>query len=507
MAKKRAKRTCVFDLEGNGLLRNCTKIHCGVFIDVRTREVFKFGPQDMLAMKRFMDSCDALIAHNGLGYDFPVLRKVLQYEYKGTKVDTLIMSRLLYYNISRPKGCRAGPHSVEAWGIRFGKYKPEHEDWSVFSEEMLHRCSMDTEIQLQLYCKLVGKMKKEGWPKRTFDLSFKLFEIFQQQEEYGWLFDKEYAQDCIRALTRWIDKIDEVLTPYLPMRVEVLEQKVPKENEYKYLRKIFLKSGKYSKNTLNTFPDAEETKIVSGPFTRISFRRTNIASDKEIKEYLLSEGWQPKEFNYKKDSNTGRVLNDDNGRPIRTSPKLSADDPFIGVNGRVGTLLARRVKCVHRRSVLQGLLENVRSDGRISQVITGIAATGRLTHGGIVNMPGDGSFFGRRMRKCFIAKPGFKLVGTDASSCQDRMLAARANNPEFTKMLIEGDPSLGTDGHSLARDAINEVLKRFKLSLITRKLAKNYNYGWTNAHVKLCELLEGFNMLISSQARYINAVR
>lgn len=478
LGSRKSKRSCVFDLEGNGLLRTCTRIWCGVFIDTRTSEKFKFGPDDMPAMKEFMDTCDTLIAHNGLGYDFPVLEKVLGYEYKGTKVDTLIMSRLLYHSISKPKGCRGGPHSVEAWGVRFGRAKPDHEDWSVYTPEMLHRCSEDTEIQLQLYSKLVKKMKLESWPKRTFDLTFKLFEIFQKQEEYGWLFDTEYAKQSVQALTRWIEKIDTVLTPYLPMRVQVNEQKVPRENEYKHLKQIFLKSGKYSKNTLAVFPDAEDTKIVAGPFTRISFRRTNIASDKEVKEYLLSEGWKPKEYNYKKDPDTGRPAKDDSGNPIRTSPKLSADDPFVGVNGRVGTLLARRVKCVHRRSVLEGLIESTRDDGRISQTIAGIAVTGRLKHGGIVNMPGNGSFFGTRMRKCFISKPGYSIIGTDASSCQDRMLAARANHPEFTRMLLEGNQDEGTDGHSLARDAINAVLRRNNLPLITRKIAKNFNYGW-----------------------------
>ncbi len=83
-----------------------------------------------------------------------------------------------------------------------------------------------------------------------------------------------------------------------------------------------------------------------------------------------------------------------------------------------------------------------------------------------------------QMRRCFICKPGYKIVGTDAASCQDRCLAARANSPEFTRILLDGDKDAGTDGHSLARDAINVVLGRNGIKPITRKIAKNFSYGW-----------------------------
>lgn len=469
-------RTCVADLEANGLLREATQIWCGVFVDVRTEEVFKFEPHQMQEMVRFMDTCRTLIFHNGLGYDFPLMEKILGYKYKGNKVDTLVMSRLLYYNINRPKGCRAGPHSVEAWGIRFGIHKPEHEDWTRFSDEMLHRCTEDVRIQLRLYNKLMDKMKREGWPKHTFDMTFKLFEIFQMQEEYGWLMDVPLLEKSIKQLDRWINLIDRALTPNLPNRCEILEQKV--QGEYKYVSKPFKKDGSYSSITIKHFEDVETTKHVGGPFSRVAFRKVNLASDKEVKEMLLNEGWIPKEYNYKKDPLTGKPATDDKGKPIPSSPKLSADDPFVGVNGKVGRLIAKRTTIQHRKSVLEGWRENIRPDGRMSQVITGIAATGRLTHGGIVNVPSAEAFYGKRMRQLFTSKPHYKIIGTDAKSCQDRMLAARANNPEFTRMLLEGDKDKGTDSHSVAMRAINKVLERHKLEPITRGVAKNFSYGW-----------------------------
>ena len=74
-----------------------------------------------------------------LGYDLP-LTKI---------VDTLVLSQLLLPELKVPEGWvgKPKPHSVEAWGMRFRKHKPEHEDWSRFSPEMLFRCEQDVLIQ------------------------------------------------------------------------------------------------------------------------------------------------------------------------------------------------------------------------------------------------------------------------------------------------------------------------------------------------------------------------
>lgn len=58
-------------------------------------------------------------------------------------------------------------------------------------------------------------------------------------------------------------------------------------------------------------------------------------------------------------------------------------------------------------------------------------------------------------------------------------MATRANDEDFTKMLLEGNKEDGTDSHTLAQFAINPVLKAFRLHEISRGKAKNYNFGWT----------------------------
>jgi hypothetical protein len=397
--------------------------------------------------------------HNGLGYDWPLLKKLYGYEFKGKKVDTLVMSRLLNPKRLLPFNCpnkKIGPHSIEAWGYRVGRGKPEHSDWENFSEEMLHRCTEDVEILELVYNELMKEAKGGKW-KNPFLLSFKLFENLQKQEEYGWLVDKEYMLKCISQLEHWINRIDKVLTPYLPLILEIEEDK--KQGEYTYVKKPFKKNGEYSANCLGWIlavaldPD---DRPVCGPYSRINFRITNLDSNAETKDYLLKEGWEPLEWN----------TNDDGER---TSPKMSKDDPFEGINGKVGKLVAKRVQCRQRKSIIEGLIGLIRDDGRIASVVNTLAVTGRATHRNIVNIPQAKSFYGKQMRKIFICKPGFVLVGTDSDACQIRMLCGRMNDPEYTDNVLNGKKEDGTDIHSVNMRAAG---------LPNRDDAKTFFYGF-----------------------------
>jgi DNA polymerase-1 len=226
---------------------------------------------------------------------------------------------------------------------------------------------------------------------------------------------------------------------------------------YKHVSKPFLKSGKHSQSVSDWYASngisPDECPVV-GPFSRVSFRYTDLNSRDETVEFLLSVGWEPLEWNT---NDTGE----------RTSPKLSKDDPFDGVDGKVGKLVARRVQCRHRRSSIEGLQKLIRADGRIASAVNTLAVTGRATHRNIVNIPKAGSFFGKQMRKIFTSKPGWVLVGTDSDQCQLRMLGGRMGDPAYIKALVDGNKDLGTDVHSLTKK-IGDIE--------SRDLAKNVMY-------------------------------
>ncbi len=450
----------IFDIEANGLLREATKMHCGS-IKAYRGAMHKFSPlsgEDFV--KEFLehlDTFDVLIAHNGIGYDFPLLKKLYGWEFKGKIVDTLIMSRLLSPNRLVPFNCpnkKAGPHSLESWGYRVGRGKPEHDDWENFSEAMLHRNSEDVEITELVYDALMEEANGSNW-RNAFLLSFELFTRLQQQEQYGWKVDQEHMQFCIRQLTKWIERIDKVITPRLPQVLEIEETK--KNGEYNYIRKPFLKSGEYSQSVVDWCDRNNvdiSTKPITGCFSRISFRVTDLNSNSETKDFLLSLGWEPLEWN-----------TDDDGN--RTSPKLSKDDPFEGISGKLGNLVARRVQCRQRRGIIEGLCQLVREDGRIASIVNTLAVTGRATHRNIVNIPKASSFYGKQMRQIFTSSEGYVLVGTDSAGNQLRQLAARMNNPQYIFAMTSGNKEDGTDPHTLTQKAGD---------LESRDIAKNVMY-------------------------------
>lgn len=449
-------RRCIADLEANGLLHDATLIHCGCFIDISTKEVFKFTPTQMNEMVAFMDGCSELIMHNGIMYDFPLLKKILGYEYKGKQTDTLLMSQLLFSERLR--------HGVDSWGKEFGREKPKHEDWTTFSEDMMHRCVEDTHIQVMIYEKCLEKakwFKEQGFPfpKRALDVTHEYMKLMSLQEIAGWKFDVPRAKFYVDMLNRWVGRIDRAIQPRLPY---VYDKKGV------VVSKPFKKDGSHSKMTTDWYGD--DSGVVGGMFCRIVWRKLDLAKRAETSDYLLSLGWKPKHWNTDADNEI-------------TSPKLSKDDPFEGLDGKLGSLIAKRFQAGQRRSIIEGWIEKTRSNGRLSQEIRGLADTRRLKHGVLVNVPSPEAFFGSKMRSLFIARDGFKLVGTDASGCQDRMLLSRGqkygfDDPKFEHMLLHGDKDNQTDSHSQAMLAINKALDKHKLKRINRKSAKNFNFAY-----------------------------
>lgn len=460
-------RHCVCDLEADNLLDEAAIIWCAVFKDIKTGETVSFDIRNKNFREQvcnYMDGCSVLAMHNGHGYDWPLLEKLWGYVYRGQKIDTLIWSRAQdtkRYSARVPRS----PHSVEAWGHRFGREKPEHEDWSRFSEDMLHRCHEDTEIQWMIFHELLKEAAPYNW-KDAHRLNNKLFEFLHDQEVYGWKVDPVHMHKSIHILGHWITRIDKVLASTLPLVVDVGKGK--KKDDKNYIKKPFKKDGSYSKH-VGTYiassgmavSSVGPCKCVTGVFSRVNFRRTNLNSNTETKEMLLNDGWEPKEWNY-------------NDAGERTSAKLSKDDPFIGISGGVGRLVAKRVQCNHRKSSIEGWLLLIRPDGRIASVVNSIAATGRAKHRGVVNVPNGEAFFGKWMRQCFISDVGKTLVGCDSAGCQNRMLAARVGNAGFTRTLLEGKKEDKTSIHYVNKQAIEKFLQKE----ITYGLAKNLNYAF-----------------------------
>jgi DNA polymerase-1 len=167
----------VFDAEANGLFPAVDTIHCIVSKEVGVDERDEIPPDDveeyLASANALLNKAELLIGHNIIGYDFKLFRELAGWHNKAKVFDTMIMSMLLNPNRPMPFDCpksilnketgvrkKIGPHSLAAWGYRVGRGKVEHDDWSVFTPAMMHRCIEDVEITELVYLELLKEMKE-----------------------------------------------------------------------------------------------------------------------------------------------------------------------------------------------------------------------------------------------------------------------------------------------------------------------------------------------------------
>lgn len=193
-------------------------------------------------------------------------------------------------------------------------------------------------------------------------------------------------------------------------------------------------------------------ELIGGPFCRFEYRPMNLNSSPQVKEYLFANGWEPDEWNFKKNPLTGRDMYDENGEKIKSSPKLT-ESSFHTVKGEVPQLIARRNVLMHRMRMIKnttrqgeekGFLNLLRNDGRIAAGAIPLGTnTGRMRHVGVVNIPSVDAVYGEEIRSLFKVPEGYEQVGVDASALEARMQAHYVfpfkGGPELADLLINGD--------------------------------------------------------------------
>lgn len=159
----------LFDAEANGLLDTVTRAWCVVIKDIETLKVCEYGPDQIQQALDHLQKSDWILGHNIVAYDLPMFEKCYGWKTTSQVFDTVVLSRVLWPDRPYPKNTIRGekynakngkPHSIGAWGWRLGRFKPEHEDWSKFSPEMLHRCREDVEINHDMIDYLLDKEAK-----------------------------------------------------------------------------------------------------------------------------------------------------------------------------------------------------------------------------------------------------------------------------------------------------------------------------------------------------------
>ena len=124
----------IFDIETDGLLPELTKIHCLVAKDIETNQLYSYRPDKVEDGLQLLSEAEEIIAHNGIGFDIPAIKKVFpDWNTKAKILDTLVLSRLIWpdlktkdFAVSNRHGFDyrlIGSHSLKAWGYRLGELK------------------------------------------------------------------------------------------------------------------------------------------------------------------------------------------------------------------------------------------------------------------------------------------------------------------------------------------------------------------------------------------------
>ena len=385
----------VLDIETNS---NASNIWCVFCRDLDTDIVSMFVKPNNL--QAYLDSVDKIIAHNGVFFDFPVLKKVWGITVKKSQlVDTLVLARLYDPSIE-------GGHSLEAWGERLGHHKaPYKQIWSWMTGTFLdkdnanlpfdepvtsllhHYCARDTLVTAQLYKHLEKEMQND-FSEKSKELEHQVAIIIAEQERNGFKLDERGAMELLSSLKTKLEAHTVALQSIFPAKVE---------------------SNRVHKTTGKALADIVE------PF--------NPGSRKQIAERLIEKGWKPKKHTEK-----GSVIVDETTLEGIDIPEAKAIAEYLMLQKRIAQI--------------ESWIEAIEPDGRVhGRVITNGAVTGRMTHHSpnMAQIPNSGAIYGPECRNLWTVEKGNSLVGIDASGLELRMLAHYMNDDEYTHQVVSGD--------------------------------------------------------------------
>ena len=217
----------VFDIEANGL--QPTKVWVIVACDLSNQETVEFSGDTLQDFNAYIKDAE-VIGHNIIGYDVPVLERLLGTDFSSCKItDTLVLSRL-----TNPS--REGGHSLDSWGQSLGFPKGEHSDWDTFSQDMVDYCKQDVLVNVKVYNALRSVLA--GFGSESISLEHQVQSIITKQTDNGWLLDQEHAFILLAQLKEkkydLEDKVHETFKP-LPTFIKEITPK------YKKVVLLFLK--------------------------------------------------------------------------------------------------------------------------------------------------------------------------------------------------------------------------------------------------------------------------
>jgi len=411
-------RIITADIETIGLLWDMkgyeNEIHVIVAKDYETGEVFTFFDDfDMRINPVWMDdydadtsfkagsiqdgvellrSCEVLIMHNISGFDALAIEKAygsfkrnhfevrVNAKYSDIMpyktMDTVVMSRVLNPERQLPgevysMGIKLpGPHTIESHGIRMGRFKPHHEDWSCLTGDMIHRCIEDVEIGESMFRSLLVPEWREqlSRPNKMTGLDIRnayfcelrmAFSI-ARQEQRAFAVDVNLMNELLVEMDDKILSVEKAFRPNMPKRIKKkkltqvqiqglvnkVSDAVDVKTSLQYEQdleigdykasyattywKLVTAKGEYLKNVTKYIPKARgfehefspEDLPVHGPFTPIVWEDIPLGNRDQVKQLLYKFGWKGVNYN---DTELAYIEDNNGELPYPWSGKIDSD--------------------------------------------------------------------------------------------------------------------------------------------------------------------------------------
>lgn len=401
----------VLDIETDGL--RPTKIWTCVCLEPKSGNFIIFYEESKEACKEFLEKQDLIIAHNGINFDFPVLKKLWGVDIKVSQVyDTLVASRL-----ADPK--RESGHSLKEWGKKLGVYKDHYEDWSKLTDEMVDYCKQDCRVCWAIYNRVRDELA--GFSPYSVKIEMRSQWILSKQHYNGFDFDMDAAIALKNQMeSEYFVLINRIREAFPPRKHLIGTYTARRKKDGTFTAKsaeIIMRPNVEPTDTKDVYNVWEEKELI-------------IDSPSEIRE-RLAPYWHPVIWN--KPTKTGEIT----AKVCDTNLETVGEDAPEAIKDIV------KCKILKSRSTLvQSFIDACWEDGRVhGDVISCGASSHRMAHRNpnTANLASFKSLYGKEVRALFIAPPGKVLVGCDLSGIQLRALAHYLNDKELIKQILEGD--------------------------------------------------------------------
>jgi len=415
-----------FDLETDNLLADVTTVHSLVIRNAWTDELLFSGSSEADPSRphfskgfEILDEADIMLAHNGIGFDYPVLTKLYGWRPRGKAWDTQVLMEHRFadqkdrdYNLHRKgklDGDNIGKHSLEAWGQRLGYRKLEYDGgWEHWSEEMQVYCEGDVGVLGHLW----RYAHSCGIVDAAVHVEMRLAEYLHHQQVNGFPFYLDKAQDFSVQLEKDL----------LPIKEELRQG---------FGRLVTRRNGKkitVPKRSMNR----KDGVITAGcGYCKIKVEDFNPGSDMQVIAALGRKyGWKP-------------TVMTEKGNPQFDEPVIQS----LPYPEREPLLKWAKVKKI--QSMLEGgtvaWMKMVGEDGHMHGRVR---QSGTITHRATHSSPNMGQVpsvdkpYGAECRGLFGPPPGWEQVGIDVSGLENVMLAhyaAKFDGGEFARYVEAGD--------------------------------------------------------------------